>query len=40
MFTDDLILFCKADPSTLQILMEALNIFRNTTGLKANVHKS
>jgi len=40
MFADDLILFCKADPHTLKLLMEALASFHNTAGLKANLHKS
>ena len=40
MFADDLILFCKADPHTLKILMDTLVVFHNTAGLKANLHKS
>jgi len=40
MFADDLILFCKADPHTLKLLMEALGAFHNAVGLKANLHKS
>lgn len=40
MFADDLILFYKADPLTLKLLMETLAVFHNTAGLKANLHKS
>ncbi|KAJ8435424.1 LOW QUALITY PROTEIN: hypothetical protein Cgig2_013922 [Carnegiea gigantea] len=40
MFADDLILFCKADPHTLKLLMKSLAAFHNTAGLKANLHKS
>ena len=38
--TDDLLIFCKAKPSSLQPLIDALKIFPECTGLKANLDKS
>ena len=40
MFADDLIIFGKADPPTIQIMKEALDHFSCSTGLVANLHKS
>ncbi|KAJ8445791.1 hypothetical protein Cgig2_027872 [Carnegiea gigantea] len=40
MFADDLILFSKADPTTLKYLKEAPETFHMCAGLKANAHKS
>jgi len=40
MFADDLIIFCKAKPASLQILMNAFKAFTQCTGLKANMGKS
>ena len=40
MFADDLVIFCKAKPHSLRLLMEAFNTFTNCTGLKANLDKS
>ncbi|KAJ8420531.1 hypothetical protein Cgig2_032925 [Carnegiea gigantea] len=40
MCVNDLLLFCKADLSSLQLLMEALTSFSNAAGLKTNFHKS
>ena len=40
MFADDLILFCKAHPPSLQKLMEAFHVFPLCSGLKANMDKS
>ena len=40
MFADDLIIFCKATPSSIQLLMNAFNTFTRCTGLKANLDKS
>ena len=40
MFADDLIIFCKAIPSSIQLLMNAFNAFTGCTGLKANMEKS
>jgi len=39
-FADDLIIFAKADPHTLQIIMEALHSFHETAGLQVNMSKS
>ena len=36
MFANDLMLFCKADPVSLEILMGTLSTFHDTAGLKAN----
>ncbi|KAJ8435318.1 LOW QUALITY PROTEIN: hypothetical protein Cgig2_026410 [Carnegiea gigantea] len=40
MFADDLLLFCKAHPTTLQILNDALSSFKETAGLMTNLQKS
>jgi len=40
MFADDLIIFCKAESGSLNMIMNALNQFHTTTSLKANLHKS
>ena len=40
MFADDLIIFCKAKPHSLRLMMEAFNTFTSCTGLKANLDKS
>ena len=40
MFADDLIIFCKAEPTSIQLLMNAFNTFTRSTGLKANLDKS
>jgi len=40
MFADDLILFSKADPTTLNYLKEALEKFHMSAGLRINAHKS
>ena len=40
MFADDLIIFCKAHPKSLKILMEAFKEFTKCSGLKANLTKS
>lgn len=40
MFADDLILFNKADPTSLKIIMGAFGTFHDTTGLKSNPSKS
>ena len=40
MFTDDFILFSRADPTTLNYLKEALDKFHMSTGLRANMRKS
>ena len=40
MFADDLILFCKADPATLQHIMNVLHDFHKCDGLQANIQKS
>jgi len=40
MFADDLLLFCKADPTSLQYLMNALTSISETVGLRANLQKS
>lgn len=40
MFADDLIIFCKAKPIAVQLLMEAFKVFTSCTGLKANLDKS
>jgi len=40
MFTDDLIIFCKANPTSLHLLMNAFHVFTRSTGLKANLDKS
>ena len=39
-FADDLVLFCKAHPQSLQILMKTFQSFTQCTGLKANMEKS
>ena len=38
MFADDLLLFSKADPATLQLMIGALEEFHTTAGLRANLH--
>jgi len=40
LFADDLILFCKAHPPSLQIMMEAFHQFTLCSGLRANMEKS
>jgi len=40
MFADDLIIFCKAKPVSLQLLMNAFHEFTRCSGLKANLDKS
>ena len=40
MFADGLVIFCKASPTSLRILMEAFHLFTACTGLKANMSKS
>ena len=40
MFADDLIIFCKADPHTINHIMIALTTFYDCAGLKANIGKS
>ena len=40
MFADDLIVFCKAIPSSIQLLMNAFHAFTSCAGLKANLDKS
>jgi len=40
MFTNDLILFCKADTVSLKLTMNALQCFHSTSGYKANMAKS
>ena len=40
MFTDDLILFYKAYPASMQHIMNALQAFYEVVGLKANLTKS
>jgi len=39
-FAADLLLFCKADPLTLQSIMKVLESFHQCAGLKANIHES
>ena len=39
-FADDLMLFCKADPPSLQLFNRALTSFRDTAGLGTNLLKS
>ena len=40
MFADDLIIFCKAKPASLQLLMDAFQEFTRSSGLAANLEKS
>ncbi|KAJ8429569.1 hypothetical protein Cgig2_010282 [Carnegiea gigantea] len=40
MFADDLIMFCKADPTILQHIMAVLHDFNEYARLKANIQKS
>jgi len=40
MFADGLVIFCKASPASLKILMEAFQQFTDCTGLQANMSKS
>jgi len=40
LFTNDLILFCKAHSSSVRIMMEAFHPFTLCSGLKANLDKS
>ena len=40
MFADDLLLFCKADPSSLQIFNNVPTTLRDIAGLMTNLHKS
>jgi len=39
-FADDLIIFSKADPPSLRLIMTALNSFHQCTSLEANLQKS
>ncbi|XP_021864059.2 uncharacterized mitochondrial protein AtMg01250-like [Spinacia oleracea] len=39
-FADDLLMFCKADPEVVQLMLEGFKLFSNTTGLKVNASKS
>ncbi|KAL0444907.1 UNVERIFIED_CONTAM: hypothetical protein Slati_2213400 [Sesamum latifolium] len=39
-FTDDLLLFSKADTSSVHIFKRALAVFADLSGLRANLHKS
>jgi len=39
-FSDDLIMFCKANPTSLQRIMDVLHQFHQCAGLKANLDKS
>ena len=39
-FVDDLLIFCKVKPSSLQTLIDALKIFTKCFGLNANLDKS
>jgi len=39
MFADNLIMFCKADPATLQHIMAVLHDFYESAGLGANIQK-
>ena len=40
LFADDLLIFSKADPDTIQSIMQALEEFKNATGLQVNMSKS
>ena len=40
MLADDLIIFCKAKPASLKLLMNAFHKFTRCSGLKANLDKS
>ena len=40
MFADDLLIFCKADPSSLQIVHTVLSSIKETAGLITNLQKS
>jgi len=40
MFSNNLILFYKADPTSILLLMSTLSQFHKTAGLKSNLHKS
>ena len=40
MFADDLFVFCKADPSSLELLIQVMHSFTQVFGLKANISKS
>ena len=40
MFADDLIIFCRAKPVSLQLLMNAFYEFTRSSGLTANLDKS
>ena len=39
-FADDLVLFCKGDHKSIHMILEGLNLFAATTGLKASPTKS
>lgn len=39
-FADDVLLFCKATPSQVNIVVVALKLFCDSSGLKVNIHKS
>jgi len=40
MFADDLLLFCKGDLTSIQILNDALSAFKETVALMTNLQKS
>ena len=40
LFVDDVLIFCKAHPPTLQIIMRALNEFHTCVGLQSNQSKT
>ena len=40
LFADDLLIFSKADPDTIQSIMQALEELKNATGLQVNMSKS
>ena len=40
MFADDLLMFARADSSSLQLLFDAFNKFSSASGLEANLDKS
>ena len=40
MFADDLIIFCKVDPKSIQQIKDTFAVFSETAGFKANMQKS
>lgn len=40
MFTDDILMFLRADTTSIQLLLHAFNSFSQASGLEANIHKS